>query len=51
MKNEDLTLPYDFGSNGKLHINNEFNNELQIKRLSELYHSFLTGYGKGVNEI
>jgi hypothetical protein len=34
----------DFGNNGKLHINNEFNNELQIKRLSELYYSFLKGY-------
>ena len=36
----------DLGNNGKLHINNEFNNELQIKKLSEIYYSFLTGYRK-----
>lgn len=31
----------DFGNNAKLHVYNKFNNEIQIKRLSELYFSLL----------
>jgi glycosyltransferase involved in cell wall biosynthesis len=40
----DSAIVNDFGNNGKLHIYNKFNNEIQIKKLSKLYFSLLASH-------